>query len=119
MADGVRSRLVTITFEEAIDMIVKAIVDNQRLRIVYNQTERVVDPYVFGYSSEDNPLFKAFQVEGESLSGKGAGWRVFQVYKLEEITPEIDSLRRPVYFEPLYGDPALTYPWIYEVVMEL
>ncbi len=112
-------RLVTISIEEAIEMIVKAIVENQRLRIVYNGSERLVDPYVFGYSSEENPLFKAFQVEGESLSGKGAGWRVFQVKKLEEITPEIDQYRRPVIFEPMLGDPALVNPWIYDVVMEL
>jgi hypothetical protein len=108
--------LEPITIEEAIGFILDAIKQWRRLIIVYSGLERRVDPYVFGYSSTGNPLFKALQVSGESLGGGRAGWRVFQVMKLEQITEEIDEKRRPVYFEPVFGDPALTYAWISDVI---
>jgi hypothetical protein len=111
--------LEPITFNEAISMILDAIKEYRRLVIVYSGLERRVDPYVFGYSSTGNPLFKCFQLEGGSLSKNRPGWRVFQVFKLDQITEEVDEKRRPVYFEPLWGDPALTNPWIFQVAKQI
>jgi hypothetical protein len=108
--------LEAITYEEAAGMILHAIKEWRRLIIVYSGLERHVDPYVFGYSSAGNPLFKALQVSGASVGGAPAGWRVFQVMKLTEITEEVDEKMRPIYFEPLFTDPALLYPWIFNVI---
>lgn len=75
----------------------------------YGESERVVAPFVVGVSSEGNALMRGYQVEGVSRSGKGEGWRVFQIGKMEDVENYQD------FFEP--GDFVFNevYPWTYRV----
>jgi len=75
----------------------------------YGDSDRVVAPFVVGVSSEGNPLMRGYQLEGNSRSGKGAGWRVFQVGKMEKVENHQD------FFNADDFDFDETYPWIYKV----
>lgn len=67
-----------------------------------------MDPYVFGLSSEGNPLLRGYQLAGESQSGKGPGWRVFQVDKIGGIRLE------GIFFSPFWAEYDPLKTWIYE-----
>ena len=75
----------------------------------YGDSDRVVAPFVIGVSSEGNPLMRGYQLEGVSRSGKGEGWRVFQVRKMENVENHQD------FFDPEDFDFDEIYPWIYKV----
>ncbi len=74
----------------------------------YGDSDRVVAPFVVGVSSEGNPLMRGYQLEGNSRSGKGAGWRVFQVRKMENVENHQE------YFNKEDFDFDEFYPWIYK-----
>lgn len=76
----------------------------------YGDSDRVVAPFVLGISSEKNPLMRGYQIEGISLSGKGSGWRVFQVKKMEELENHQEFFD---YSEPEFNQ---LYPWMYKVI---
>jgi hypothetical protein len=75
----------------------------------YDGLERVVAPFVVGISSEGNPLMRGYQLEGNSISGKGEGWRVFQIRKMENLSGFQE------YFNKEDFDFEEFYPWIYKV----
>jgi hypothetical protein len=75
----------------------------------YGESYRVVAPFVLGVSSEGNPLMRGYQVEGVSKSGKGAGWRVYQISKMENIEDYQD------FFDADDFDFDGGYPWIYKI----
>lgn len=75
----------------------------------YGESDRVVAPFVVGVSSEGNPLMRGYQLEGISRSGKGEGWRVFQIRKMENVENHQD------FFDPDDFDFVESYPWIYKV----
>jgi hypothetical protein len=75
----------------------------------YGDSDRLVAPFCVGVSSSGNPLLRGYQLEGVSLSGKGAGWRVFQVEKIEAVQSSMD------YFSADDFDFDEFYPWIYKV----
>jgi len=75
----------------------------------YGDSDRVVAPFVIGVSSEGNPLMRGYQLEGLSRSGKGAGWRVFQIRKMENVENHQD------FFDKDDFDFQESYPWIYKV----
>ncbi len=79
----------------------------------YDGSDRVVAPFVVGVSSEGNPLMRGYQVEGISRSGKGEGWRVFQIKKMERV----DNYQE--FFDPDDFDFQEFYPWIYRVLKML
>jgi hypothetical protein len=81
----------------------------QLLLFKYGDSDRVVAPFVVGVSSEGNPLLRGFQLEGVSRSGKGPGWRVFQIKKMEKVANFWE------YFEPDDFDFDEFYPWTYKV----
>jgi len=74
----------------------------------YGESDRVVAPFVVGVSSEGNPLMRGYQLEGKSRSGKGVGWRVFQIRKMENLENHQD------FFDPDDFDFDQSYPWIYK-----
>jgi len=76
---------------------------------MYDGSDRVVCPFVVGVSMEGNPLMRGYQLEGKSVSGKGEGWRVFQIRKMEMIENYQD------FFYPEDFDFNQFYPWIYKV----
>lgn len=75
----------------------------------YGDSDRVVAPFVVGVSSEGNPLMRGYQLEGVSRSGKGAGWRVFQISKMENL----ENYQEFFDAEDFKFDGV--YPWIYIV----
>jgi hypothetical protein len=76
---------------------------------LYDGSDRLVAPFVIGVSSEGNPLLRGYQLEGNSRSGKGEGWRVFQIDKIENLFDHQE------YFYPDDFDFDQFYPWIYKV----
>lgn len=75
----------------------------------YGDSDRVVAPFVIGVSSEGNPLMRGYQLEGVSRSGKGEGWRVFQIRKMENLENYQEFFDK----EDFAFDGV--YPWIYKV----
>lgn len=79
----------------------------------YDGSDRLVAPFVLGVSSEGNPLLRGYQIEGNSLSGKGAGWRVFQISKMENLDNDQE------FFNADDFDFNRIYPWVYKVIRML
>jgi hypothetical protein len=75
----------------------------------YGDSDRVVAPFVVGVSSEGNPLLRGYQLEGVSRSGKGPGWRMFQIRKMERLENYQE------FFNATDFDFDEYYPWIYKV----
>jgi len=96
-----------------IESILDAMVWGQVIVFRYGDCDRVVAPFVVGVSSEGNALMRGYQLEGASRSGKGEGWRVFQIQKMAEVENHWD------FFEPdefVFND---LYPWTYRVFATL
>ena len=79
----------------------------------YDGSDRVVAPFVVGVSRDGNPLLRGYQLEGVSRSGKGPGWRVFQVRKMNDL----DNFQDYFYKEDFDFDQF--YPWTYKVIKML
>lgn len=92
-----------------IQVILDAMDWPQLLVFSYDGYDRVVGPFVVGVSSEGNPLMRGYQLEGNSRSGKGEGWRVFQVLKMVNVENHQD------FFDADDFDFQEFYPWIYKV----
>lgn len=92
-----------------IDLILDAMDSMQLLVFRYGVSDRVAAPFVVGISLEGNPLMRGYQLEGTSRSGKGRGWRVFQVQLMHGLMNHHD------FFAPEDFDFDPAYPWIYKV----
>jgi hypothetical protein len=79
----------------------------------YGDSDRIVAPFVLGFSSENTALMRGFQLEGTSRSGKGAGWRVFQILWMEDLADHQE------FFNPDEFDFDRNYPWLYKVYKTL
>jgi hypothetical protein len=75
----------------------------------YDGFDRLVAPFVVGVSATGNPLLRGYQLEGNSRSGKGEGWRVFQIFKVENLENSQE------FFNQEDFDFEASYPWIYKV----
>jgi len=82
----------------SIDSIVDAIKKKDVIVIYYDGDEpggrglRTIEPVCFGYSKSDNPVLRAWDLEGASHTGyKGEqplpGWRLFRVDKILSFKP--------------------------------
>ena len=92
-----------------IETILEAMDWPQLIVFRYGDSDRVAAPFVVGISSEGNPLMRGYQLEGISRSGKGEGWRVFQIQKMEKVENHQD------FFNVEDFDFQRYYPWIYKV----
>lgn len=79
----------------------------------YDGSDRVVAPFVVGVSRDGNPLLRGYQMEGVSRSGKGPGWRVFQIVKMENLENHQDFFNKEDF------DFDESYPWTYKVIKML
>ena len=79
----------------------------------YGDSDRIVAPFVLGFSSDGNALLRGYQLEGVSRSGKGPGWRVFQILWMEDLEDYNE------FFEPEDFDFKREYPWTYKVYVML
>ena len=113
-AEGVRvAEVLDLNlFEEETRVKIQTILDamDWPMLIVfrYGASDRVVAPFVVGISSEGNPLLRGYQLEGMSRSGKGAGWRVFQIRKMENLENHQEFFNKEDF------DFDEHYPWIYK-----
>lgn len=98
----VESQIKILTILDAMDW-------PQLIIFEYSGSSRVVAPFVIGVSSQGNPLMRGYQIEGVSRSGKGDGWRMFQIRKMENVENHQD------FFNPDQFDFQRFYPWIYKV----
>jgi predicted DNA-binding transcriptional regulator YafY len=102
----------------SIDSIVDAINKKDKIIIYYDGDEpggrglREIEPVCFGYSKADNPVLRAWDLEGSSHTGyKGEqplpGWRLFRVDKILSFRPSGEKFNeiRPGY--NLAGDKGM------------
>lgn len=101
--------LLDVQTQLKIEVILEAMDWPQLIIFNYDGSDRVVAPFVVGVSSEGVALIRGFQLEGVSRSGKGAGWRVFQLGKMENLENHQD------YFNAGDFDFDRGYPWLYKV----
>ncbi len=92
-----------------IEDILTALEWSELLVFEYKKRERLVAPFVFGVSAEGNALMRGYLVEGSSRSGKGPGWRVFQVREMSMLGLYGE------WFVPEEFDFDRRYPWVYKV----
>ena len=111
-----KSLIVEVTSMES---VVDAIKNRQRVVIYYDGDEpggkglRVIEPVCFGYSKAENPVLRAWDMEGASHTAyKGEqplpGWRLFRVDKIQSFRPSGDKFNEP---KPGYnprGDKSMT-----------
>jgi len=101
--------IYTIELRDKIITILEAMDWPRVIIFQYGESDRVVAPFVIGVSSEGRPLMRGYQLEGDSKSGKGEGWRVFKVEKMLYVDTHQDFF----YIEDFDFD--RWYPWIYKV----
>lgn len=108
VAEEVDLEIFDLVTRVKIQTILDAMDWPQLIVFKYGDSDRVVAPFVVGVSSEGNPLMRGYQLEGNSRSGKGAGWRVFQIRKMENVENHQE------YFNKEDFDFDEHYPWIYK-----
>lgn len=72
------------------EQIIKAINNMELLTIVYEYERRTFEPYVYGRSSDDHDVIRAYQT-----SGMKPGWRVFRVDQIESLQETGETFREP------------------------
>ena len=89
----------------SIESIVDAIKKRQKIVIYYDGDEpggrglREIEPVCLGYSKSDNPVLRAWDIEGSShTSYKGEqplpGWRLFRVDKIMSFKPSNEKFNQ-------------------------
>ena len=109
ISDG--SELITSEgwFKEHIEEILDAMNRSEFIIFNYDGSDRVVAPFVVGVSSEGKALLRGYQIWGNSRSGKGEGWRVFQIPKITYLANFWEFFEAGQFlFDPFY-------PWTYKV----
>lgn len=90
-----KERLDQVFFEAISkpDLIRQAIYSRMLLKIHYTgddntaSGERIIEPYVFGtLRSTANIAIRAYQKEGDSMSGIDSGWKLFLVNNISSIS---------------------------------
>lgn len=90
----------------SVDSIVDAIKKRQLCVIYYDGDEpggrglRLIEPVCFGYSKSDNPVLRAWDIQGAShrnYTGKKRlpGWRMFRVDKILSFRPTGEKFDTP------------------------
>ena len=95
--------------------IIRAI-DNHNICTIYyegdtisNPGYREIEPYVYGLSKRENPVIRAYQLEGKTVSPENMpGWRLFRVDRMVDFINSGDIFNEA---KPLYnpsGDKDMT-----------
>jgi predicted DNA-binding transcriptional regulator YafY len=66
--------------------LMKAILAHKVVVFVYDDCIRVVEPYAYGTTQDDNAVLSAYQTGGYSQSSGEAGWRTFRMDKIDQLT---------------------------------
>jgi predicted DNA-binding transcriptional regulator YafY len=83
-------------------------IDNHNVCTIYyegdtisNPGYREIEPYVYGLSKRDNPVVRAYQLEGKSDTPENLpGWRLFRVDRMVDFINSGDIFNEP---KPLYN----------------
>ena len=68
---------------------------------ISNPGYREIEPYVYGMSKRDNPVVRAYQLEGKSDTPENMpGWRLFRVDRMVDFINSGDIFNEP---KPLYN----------------
>jgi predicted DNA-binding transcriptional regulator YafY len=111
-----KSLIVEVT---SMETVVDSIKNKKRVVIYYDGDEpggkglRVIEPVCFGYSKAENPVVRAWDMEGSShtayLGEKPLpGWRLFRLDKMSFMRPTAEVFNEP---RPNYnpnGDKSMT-----------
>jgi len=73
-----------------IPALCNAIALRQVIRFRYRGELRVVEPFCYGLSAEQKELLRAYQLEGYSESGQTAGWKLFRVEEISDLSVATD-----------------------------
>ena len=95
--------------------IIRAI-DNRNICTIYyegdtisNPGYREIEPYVYGLSKKENPVIRAYQLEGKTDTSENMpGWRLFRVDRMVDFINSGDIFNEA---KPLYnpnGDKDMT-----------
>lgn len=78
----------------------------QRIEFKYSGRDRVIEVHAVGYTHDEKPIMRAWQVRGGSSSGDSAGWKLFHLDEIStgELLDEKSEAPRPGYRK---GDPAM------------
>ncbi|HML06005.1 MAG TPA: hypothetical protein VK426_09545 [Methanobacterium sp.] len=66
-------------------LICSAVTSKKLLQFNYEDSTRIVEPYCYGLTKDDNEVLRAYQVKGHSKSGHPIGWKLFSASKMENI----------------------------------
>ena len=91
-------------------------IDNRNICTIYyegdtisNPGYREIEPYVYGLSKRENPVIRAYQLEGKTDTPENMpGWRLFRVDRMVDFINSGDIFNEP---KPLYnpsGDKDMT-----------
>ena len=82
-------------------IVCRAIRERRVLVVAYGQSERRVQPYVYGDDHAGDRLLSAYQLSGGSASGASRGWKSFRMDRVEGLTlsDELFHGARPEYRE--------------------
>jgi len=77
----------------------EAIAKSRCLALTYAGHDRVVEVHVAGYTSQGEPLMRAWQVRGGSESGEPVGWKTFDLHRVTVLglSPERSGAPRDGY----------------------
>ncbi|MCX9009683.1 MAG: hypothetical protein OIN66_01050 [Candidatus Methanoperedens sp.] len=67
-------------------VICSAIRSKQIIRFDYSGGLRTIEPFCYGVSTSGNEILRAYQRDGYSVSGKPAGWKLFRISGVSNLT---------------------------------
>lgn len=67
------------------DFLKHAISDKLIISLTYDNHNRLIEPYILGFSLKGNLILRAYQIGGGSSKGEG-GWRTFLVSKMKDLS---------------------------------
>lgn len=77
------------------------------IEVTYSGRDRVVEVHAAGYTRDEKPIMRVWQVRGGSVGGDSSGWKLL---RLDEITSSkmLDERAEAPRLGYRKGDPAIT-----------
>lgn len=85
----------------------EAISSERRIRIRYSAAERIVEVHTVGFSRDEQPIMRAWQVRGGRSGSDQTGWKLFRLNDVEFAT-KLDEKSEAPRLGYKRGDPAIS-----------